>query len=41
MEDDLEIGALLGQLANMLHSQHVHIQGHVVPADTQIDFRCH
>ena len=32
MEDDLEIGALLGELANMFHSHHVHIQGHVVPA---------
>uniref|UniRef100_A0A0A9CUF9 Uncharacterized protein n=1 Tax=Arundo donax TaxID=35708 RepID=A0A0A9CUF9_ARUDO len=31
MEDHLEIGALLGQLAHMLHSHHIHIQRHIIP----------
>uniref|UniRef100_A0A0A9GC27 Uncharacterized protein n=1 Tax=Arundo donax TaxID=35708 RepID=A0A0A9GC27_ARUDO len=31
MEDHLEIGAPLGQLAHMLHPHHIHIQGHIIP----------
>ena len=32
MHEHLEVGALLGELAEVLHPHHVHVQGHVIPA---------
>jgi len=32
MHEHLEVGALLGELAEVLHPHHVHIQGNIIPA---------
>jgi len=31
MHEHLEVGALLGEVAEVLHPHHVHIQGNIIP----------